>query len=595
MNLFAMKKIVWCFVLNLILVTCWYFTPLYCQDQSDIALQMRALERSFGGRLGIMAKNLKTGQVLSFRADEKFPTASAIKLPIMVEYFYQVAEGKVHPTQKMVLADSNKWGGSGLYQYFFGTTEHQLIDAVMMMITISDNTATNLVIDALGKNHQEKLSAVNDRMRALGLKQTRLLNKLMSWVTKTDSPESIRYGVGVSTPEDMVLLLEKLYRSELVDSMACQTMIDILAKQQYNDMIPRFLPIEITPDIKVAHKTGGVTSVRVDVGLVLSSRVDFAVAIFCDQIQDHRDGPENLGVLAAAYASRIVWNAFTGDKGLDRPYSTSIDWNSFPSGEWCRVFLRHAPFPHGSRSQGHQYKDRFFPFDPHYCDSSAVIVIPRGFHEVDQSIDLIVHFHGWNNDVLNVMEQFNMVQQLIASNKNAILIFAQGPYRASDSGGGKMEDEGGLKRFVEEILQILKSENRIHYVQVGKIIISAHSGGYRPAILSLVRGGMDHQVKELFLFDAFYDLTDQIIPWLRRDKHNRLRSIYTDHLAEEHQQFIRSINKAHLKYGQSLESNAQIILLPTDLCHICVIEGTFQRWLEKSCLKQRMNKKEIER
>ncbi len=588
------KKTMRAAFLHLLLLGSGMFHSLYCQNPPDFALQMRSLERSFGGRMGVMAKNFKTGEILSYKADEKFPTASAIKLPIMVEYFYQVSEGKIRPTQRMVLADSNKCGGSGLYQFFVGTSEQQLIDAVMMMITISDNTATNLVIDALGENHQEKLAAVNRRMQALGLKHTRLLNKLMSWKTKTDSAESIRYGVGVSSPADMVLLLEKLFRGELVDSAACHQMIDILARQQYNDMIPRFLPFETSSDVNVAHKTGGVTSVRVDVGLVLSSRVKYAVAIFCDQIQDRRDGPENLGVLGAAKASRIIWNHFTGDTTMDRPYATSIDWNRFPSGEWCRLFLNHSPFPHASRRQGYRYNDRFFPFDPHYCDSSAIIVIPRGFHEPNDAVDLIIHFHGWNNDVLNVMEQFDMVQQLVASQKNAILIFAQGPYRASDSSAGKMENEGGLKQLIDEILQILKAENRIQHAKPGKIIISAHSGGYRPAILSMVRGGLTQQVRELFLFDAFYDLTDQIIPWLQQDRLHRLRSIYTEHLAEEHQQFIALLKKAQLNYAESMDALAQITLSPTDRCHNCVIETTFQRWLEHSCLDQRSSNSAIE-
>jgi hypothetical protein len=495
-----------------------------------------------------------------------------------------VAEGRVSPTQKVVLADSIKKGGSGLFQYFHGTTEQQLIDAVMMMITISDNTATNLVIDALGKDLQEKLAAVNDRMKELGLKNTRLQNKLMSWNTKTDAPESIRYGVGVSTPEDMVLLLEKIYKREVVDSASCGQMIDILAKQEYNDMIPRLLPLETTPDLKVAHKTGGYTGVQADVGLVLSPRANFAISIFCDQIQDWRDSSENLGVMAAAKAARLVWNRFAGDTDFERPFRTGVDWTSFPSGEWARIFSNNAPFPHPSRKDGYQYKEKFFPYDPHYSDSSVIVVIPKGFHEVDNAVDLIIHFHGWNNDVLNVMEQFNMVQQLVASKKNAILVFAQGPYRASDSGGGKMEDEGGFKRMVVEILQILKAEGRIKNTTVGKIIISAHSGGYRPAILSLVRGKLDKHVKEIFLFDAFYDLTDQLIPWLRKDKQNRLRSIYTEHLAQEHQNFIANLIKENLTYSEQLDPAAQIVLSPTEVCHDCMIENNFQLWLGGSGL-----------
>ncbi|MCU0643965.1 MAG: class A beta-lactamase-related serine hydrolase [bacterium] len=563
------------------------FYNLHSQEAATFSHQMHELEKSFGGRLGIMAKNLRTGEVLAYAAEKKFPTASVIKVLIMVEYFYQVSEGKIAPTQKMTLGDANKWGGSGLLQYFSGTTEQQLIDAVMLMITISDNTATNLVIDALGKTHEEKLAAVNERMQSLGLKNTQLLNKVMSWKTKKDTPESIRYGIGVSTPEDMVILLEKMYKRELVDSVASRAMIDLMKKQEYNDMIPRFLPFENTPGIEVAHKTGSVTAVRVDAGLILAPQADLALAIFCDQIQDRRGGSSNAGTVAAAKAARIAWNHFVGDSGLDRPFITAVDWNSFPSGEWTRIFLKNSPFPHLSRQHGYRYQEIFFPADSHYLDSSAVIVIPKGFHESKNGADLIIHFHGWNNDNLNVMEEFNMVQQLMASNKNAILVFAQGPYRASDSGGGKMEDEGGMKQFVEEILTILASERKINHPEIGKIIITAHSGGYRPAILSLVRGGLQDHIKEIFLFDAFYAETEQLIPWLKQDKHNRLRSIYTQHLAVEHESFINLLKNFKLTYSEKFKSSERIVLSPTDLCHNCVIENVFQIWIEGSCLDDR--------
>jgi beta-lactamase class A len=105
------------------------FFPLSLFSQDDFPVRIRALEKSFGGRMGIMAKNLRTGEELAVAAKEKFPTASVIKLPVMVEYFYQVAEGRLTPTQRVKLDSSNNWAGAGLYQYFTGRTEQQLADA----------------------------------------------------------------------------------------------------------------------------------------------------------------------------------------------------------------------------------------------------------------------------------------------------------------------------------------------------------------------------------------------------------------------------------------------------------------------------------
>jgi len=574
-------------ILSLLFLEMWISHPAIGQNAPTFAEQMHSLEKSFGGRIGVAARNLRTGEILSYNSEEKFPSASVIKAPVMVEYFYQVAEGKISPTQKMRLDESNKYGGSGLYQYFHGATDQQLIDAVSMMIIVSDNSATNLVIDALGNTHEEKLAAVNERMKRLGLKNTRLLNKLMSWTTKTNAPESIRYGVGVTTPQDMVMLLEKMYAGQLVDSSASRQMIDIMAKQEYNDMIPRLLPFESTPALRVAHKTGSVTGVANDVGLILSPDADIALAIFCDQIQDRREGSENCGGLAAARAARLVWNSFTGANGVDRPAANSVDWSSFPGGEWTRVFLTHGLFPHPDRMNGHQYRDTFFPADPHYLDSSAVIFIPNGFYVPEHGVDFIVHFHGWNNDVLNVMEQFDLFQQLIASQKNAILVLAQGPYRASDSHGGTMEDADGLKRFVEEIVQILQSERRIDQPRLGNIILSAHSGGYCPAIFAVERGGLAQRIAEVFLFDAFYGETERLIPWLLSSGNHRLRSIYTEHLASEHREFMKLLDEAKLKYGEHFTAADAITLSPTDVPHNDVIFGTFRKWLEGSCLLNR--------
>jgi beta-lactamase class A len=543
------------------------------------------LADTFGGRIGIAAKNLNTDDTLFVNAREKFPTASAIKLPIMVEYFHQLAEGKISGEQIAALTDSGKWGGTGILQYFSGSSPIKLADAVMLMITLSDNSATNLVIDALGTNHEEKLAAVNDRMLRHGLQNTRVLNKVMSWKTKKNSPESLRYGIGVSTPKDMVLLLEKMWRGELVSSAASKEMVNILGHQQYNSMIPRLLPFESTDSLVVAHKTGSVTGVRVDVGLVLSNRASFAIAIFCDEVRDQRDSEENLAEIAGAQAARLIWNHWTGDTGLDRKNVERVDWHAFPAGEWAKMYLRSSPFPDSSRAQGHTYEGKFYPKHPHYDDSSAVVVMLNGYHQINGANDLIVHFHGWNNDNLGAMEQFSMVQQLIDSKKNAILVFAQGPYRAADSHGGKMEREGGLKKFVEEILQGLIDEKRLPNAEIGRMIITAHSGGYRPALSAISDGQLSDKTREVFLFDAFYAQYEKLLPWLSARKDNKLRSIYTEHLAGEHKEFMGMLRKQKLAFSDKLSARTKIYLTPSAVCHNCVIDGTFEEWLRGSCLE----------
>ena len=268
-------------------------------------------------------------------------------------------------------------------------------------------------------------------------------------------------------------------------------------------------------------------------------------------------------------------------------------WQPQPEYEWARLSLRHGLFPHPSRAAGHSYTEnaadsttrKFFPRHPHYDDSTAIVIIPRGYRLVHGGNDLIVHFHGWWNAVDSVMKTFGLVEQLLASRKNALLVLAQGPFRAPDSRGGKMEEENGLRLFVEEILQNLKAAQKITGTKIGRVILSAHSGGYRPTAFAVEKGGLAKNIRELFLFDAFYGQYEKFIPWLRLNRKNRLRSIYTEHLADEHRDFMALLQKEKLPYTDQLAAKNRIVLLPTVVCHNCVLADNFKRWLEVSVLE----------
>jgi len=265
--------------------------------------------------------------------------------------------------------------------------------------------------------------------------------------------------------------------------------------------------------------------------------------------------------------------------------ASAVSWHPVSGGQWARIYLKNSPFPHSSRKYGFRYKNIFFNYKTSYSDSSAIIFIPDGYMPLHKLNNVVVHFHGWNNEVMNVMYKFKFLTQFVAAHKNAILILAEGPKNAMDSNGGKMEEKDGLKRFLYEALLNLRTQKKISSAALGHVIISAHSGGYRPAILGLVKGGLPLHVKEIFLFDAFYDLTDLLIPWLKSDSGHRLRSIFTAHLAPEHRHFVRLLALQHLRYENTLSNDAQIYLKFTNVCHDCVMDGTFEKWLEASILE----------
>jgi len=264
---------------------------------------------------------------------------------------------------------------------------------------------------------------------------------------------------------------------------------------------------------------------------------------------------------------------------------SSIVWHHVDEGDWTRLYLKNSLFPHPSRKEGHTYKNLRFTYAVNYSDSSAIVFLPKGYKTLNKLNDVIVHFHGWNNEVLNVMHNFNILPQLYRSRKNAILILAQGPKNAMDSAGGKIEERNGLKKFIQEILNTLTQENVIGTNTIGQVILSAHDGGYRPAILGLVNGGLEKNIKELYLFDAFYDLTENIIPWLKLDKDNKLRSIYTESLAPEHRDFLKILSENGLRYNNVLEPETKIMLQFSRACHDCIVEDNFELWLENSPLE----------
>jgi beta-lactamase class A len=259
-------------------------------DQDVLTQEFSRLEREFGGHLGVAAKNFGTGEIIAYNASERFPTASVVKLPIMAAVFHRIDLKLIDPTIRFTLTKEDKKPGSGILQFLSDSTTISLLDAVKLMIMLSDNTATNLVLDRIATTHDARMAAVNNFLAVKGLKNTRVLNRLYSWETKQQTPEGIRYGIGVSTPEDMVLLLDALYHRTLVDSTSCTTMLDILKQQQYNEMIPRLLPVDECKYLEVAHKTGEINETKVDVGLILSDKVNIALAVFVDKHPDHREG-----------------------------------------------------------------------------------------------------------------------------------------------------------------------------------------------------------------------------------------------------------------------------------------------------------------
>ena len=195
-------------------------------------------------------------------------------------------------------------------------------------------------------------------------------------------------------------------------------------------------------------------------------------------------------------------------------------------GELLTAHLSSAPFPHPRRTAGHTYQKQLYPADKHYSDSSVAVFIPRGFRQTE-AVDLVVHLHGWRNNIDTTLSKYKLPQQLYESGKNAILVVPEGPRNAPDSYSGKLEDAGGLKRFITDVVDFLFKESRIKTRSVGMVILSGHSGGGEGIGFALMRGGIPEKVREVYLFDALYGETEKFTYWIDRFD-GKLINIYTD-------------------------------------------------------------------
>jgi beta-lactamase class A len=268
--------------------------------------KIRARIAKTKGTVSLYAKNLDTGAEYGIRADEKVRTASTIKLPVMVECYKAVAEGRGAWNTELTLRDEDKVSGSGVLFEFSNNAKIFLRDAMHLMIVVSDNTATNLILDKLSAN------AVNQTMDELGLPGTRSMRKVRGDGNKLKDPtgwsaaglkeENKKYGLGSSTPREMVRLLEMLEQGKVVNPAASREMLEVLKRQQLRDGIAR-----TTADLPVASKTGSLDRLRSDVGIVYTPKAGrIAMAITIDDMPATDYSPDNPGLLLISDLSKLL-------------------------------------------------------------------------------------------------------------------------------------------------------------------------------------------------------------------------------------------------------------------------------------------------
>lgn len=208
------------------------------------------------GNVGFYYKNLITNEEICFNENESFLPASVIKFPIMVEVFHQVNLGKVNLFQSIKVKDTDKVPGCGALSLFTDEIMVNIKTLLNLMIEISDNTATNVLINYFG------IDKLNEGFKELGLEKTKINRLLFDSEAKKLGKENI------FVPKEIGYLLEKIYNRKLINEEASFEMEKILLNQQINSKIPAKLP----EDIGIAHKTGEDTNITNDVGIVYADK-----------------------------------------------------------------------------------------------------------------------------------------------------------------------------------------------------------------------------------------------------------------------------------------------------------------------------------
>jgi beta-lactamase class A len=255
------------------------------------------------GKIAVAVKHLGTGEAFAYKADQVMPTASLIKFPVMIETYRQASLRQVDLDRVITLKKADKVPGSGvLTNHFSDGATLRLRDAVRLMISFSDNTATNLVLDAIG------IGATAATMEKLGYRDTKIHSKVFRRDTSVFPERSKQFGLGSTTAAEMVRLCEALHRKQLVNPQASEEMLAHLRTCEDRDKMPRFLP----PETKVAFKTGSLSDARTQAGIIEWQAGPVALCVLTSENDDKRWVPDNAGNVVCAEIARKVYDHFEG-------------------------------------------------------------------------------------------------------------------------------------------------------------------------------------------------------------------------------------------------------------------------------------------
>ncbi len=289
-------------------------------ERSSLEPRVRAEVSRFAGTMGVIARNLDTGERIAINENVRFPTASLIKVAVMVEVFHRIADGSLRGDQTVTLHDADRAGDETVpLNVLHDGTVLTVADLLRLMIAWSDNTATNLLVRLTGAGR------IDRRMESYGLRDTKIFRPTFRDGKADVFPElEHEFGLGMTTPADAARFFELIADGKILDRATCDEMLGILALQQDRAMIPRSLPFG-RDKIFIANKTGWDEEklpdaagfrgdVRNDAAYVKGPRGRYVIAILTRRVKDKSPGVDSDALVTGARISRLVYDAFAGPR-----------------------------------------------------------------------------------------------------------------------------------------------------------------------------------------------------------------------------------------------------------------------------------------
>lgn len=283
-----------CIVLPLI---CFCFFSYSQKINKKLQKEIETLLAGFQGDIGIYVKNLRTGKTVSLNADTVFPTASIVKVPILIGIMNKIQRNELSYDSALTYKDSLLYEGEDILGSFKNDEKILLKKVIMLMLTTSDNTASLWLQSLAGKGVR-----INEILDSLGFKDTRVNSR-----TPGRESDRTQYGWGQTTPREMGAIVEKIYRNEIFSTVACDRMMRCLGRNYWD--IDEAIS-QIPPYIEVFSKNGCVNASRSEVLLVNAPHNPYILSVFTKNNKDQSWLHKNEAWVLARKISKILWNYF---------------------------------------------------------------------------------------------------------------------------------------------------------------------------------------------------------------------------------------------------------------------------------------------